>query len=75
MLLPNAKFCGSCGFQMQSQQPPSDAQTSQIPPFQQQYQNQAGQQQYQNQAPNYQNQAASGREAFQFDSDGRGQWR
>ncbi len=45
-LLPNAQFCGGCGYQMQNQSPP----------------------------PNYQQQS-SGREAFNFDADNRGQGR
>ena len=64
VLLPDAKFCGSCGFQMQTQAP-----TAQPSP------NYSGQPQYQNQSPSYQNQQAAGREAFQFDADGRGQGR
>ncbi|MEO8073461.1 MAG: TIGR00266 family protein [Acidobacteriota bacterium] len=45
-LLPNAQFCGGCGYQMQNQSPPS----------------------------NYQQQT-TGREAFNFDADNRGQGR
>ena len=58
-LLPNARFCGSCGFQMQAQteNPPPNQQQSQTPP------------------PNYGNQQTSGQEFFHFDSDGRGQGR
>jgi uncharacterized protein (TIGR00266 family) len=58
-LLPNAKFCGSCGFQMQVQteNPPQNQPKSPTPP------------------PNYGNQQTSGQEFFHFDSDGRGQGR
>ena len=61
-MLPNAKFCGACGFQTSSQ--------SQIPPPpQQQYQPQQNQPQ-----TNYgYGQQSAGNEAFHFDSDGRGQ--
>jgi uncharacterized protein (TIGR00266 family) len=61
-LLPQARFCGSCGFTIQQQAAP--------PPQQPQYQH--PQQQYQSQSPppNYQQQGA-----FHFDSDGRGQGR
>jgi uncharacterized protein (TIGR00266 family) len=63
-MLPNAKFCGSCGFQTQSQSPPAP-----------QYQ-QSPQQQYQQPQPNYgSGQQTAGNEAFHFDSDGRGQGR
>lgn len=65
-LLPTAKFCGSCGFQMQSQQPPVQPQNNygNAPPN------------FGNQQANYQNQSSSGgREAFNFDADGRGQGR
>ncbi len=54
-LLPNAQFCGTCGFRMQAQPPQP-------------------QQQYQQQA-NYAQPPSQGREAFHFDSDGRGQGR
>lgn len=76
-LLPNAKFCGSCGFQMQS-----PAETIAPPNFspEQNYQTP------QNQQPNYQQQPSyqqpppnfGGRQnqgAFHFDADGRGQGR
>ncbi len=51
LLLPNAQFCGSCGFKMQAQT---------LPPNYQQQQ---------------QRQNSSGREAFNFDADNRGQGR
>jgi len=71
-LLPNAKFCGSCGFQMQAaaenvaapQIPPTPPQSYQPP------QNQPPSFQPPPQA-NYSNQPG----AFHFDSDGRGQGR
>ena len=69
VLLPNAKFCGSCGFQMQSQaqQTPNSPSAAQMPPVNQtpNYSNQ----------PQYQNQPSGGQEAFHFDADGRGQGR
>ena len=64
-MLPNAKFCGSCGFQTLSQ--------SQVPPP---YQQPPPQQQYQPQTNyGYEQQKSSGNEAFHLDSDGRGQGR
>lgn len=62
-LLPNAKFCGSCGYQMTAP-PPSNQPNypNQTPPN------------YQNQQASYQNQP-SGSGSFQFDADGRGQGR
>jgi uncharacterized protein (TIGR00266 family) len=66
-LLPNAQFCGSCGFRMQAQnQPPPSPPT----PPQQQYQ-----QPQQQPPPNYNQQSSRGGEAFHFDADGRGQGR
>jgi uncharacterized protein (TIGR00266 family) len=58
-MLPNARFCGSCGYQtpVYSQVPPQYAQTTQ------------------NQQPNYNRQQPSGGEYFHFDADGRGQGR
>ena len=60
-MLPDAKFCGTCGFQTKS-----TAESIAPQP--------ANQQQTQNPPPNYANQPA-GNEAFHFDSDGRGQGR
>jgi uncharacterized protein (TIGR00266 family) len=64
-LLPNARFCGLCGFQLQSQQSPT------TPNNQQQEQIN-----YVNipQQPDYSNQQQE-REAFHLDTDGRGQGR
>ena len=64
MLLPDAKFCGSCGFQMQSlaEEIAPEHDTSKIP-------NSAPQQQ---QGQNYQ---TNPNEAFHFDRDGRGHGR
>ncbi len=59
-LLPNAKFCGACGFQMQAQQQnpqPQDQQQPQNPPL------------------DDANQQNKGQEAFHIDADGRGQGR
>ena len=66
-LLPDAKFCGSCGLTLSGQPPapPSPPQFQQAPP----------QQQYQQSPPNYQNQAGGGQSSFRFDADGRGQGR
>lgn len=74
-LMPNAKFCGSCGFTLNSapqQQTPQNYQQPQQPP-QQNYQ----QPNYQQQQQNYggQQQQSSGQGAFHFDADGRGQGR
>ena len=77
LLLPNAKFCGSCGFQMQSPAetiaPPnfSPEQNYQTPQNQQpNYQQQPS---YQQPPPNLGSQQNQG--AFHFDADGRGQGR
>ena len=75
-LLPGARFCGSCGFTLQAQQPPVQPQTPpqqfqqpQAPPQQQQYQQQTP-------PPNYQQQQQYQQQgAFHFDADGRGQGR
>jgi uncharacterized protein (TIGR00266 family) len=68
-LLPNAQFCGACGFRMQAQnQPPPSPPT----PPQQQYQQPP---QPQQPPPNYGQQSSQGAEAFHFDADGRGQGR
>ena len=67
-LLPNARFCGSCGLTLQTAAPPP-------PP---QYQQQPPQQQYQQPQANFQNPPASGGQqggAFHFDTDNRGQGR
>jgi uncharacterized protein (TIGR00266 family) len=69
-MLPNAKFCGSCGYQTASQ--PQAAQPYQQPPPQQQYQQQPLNQQQQNYGYRQQ---SGGNEAFHFDTDGRGQGR
>lgn len=63
-LLPNARFCGSCGYQMTSPPPQSN---------QPNYSNQTSPN-YQNQQANYQNQSY-GNGSFHFDTDGRGQGR
>lgn len=65
-LLPEARFCGSCGLTLQ--------QPSQVPPPQQQFQQPPPQQQQQppRQEQYYQSQNQG---AFHFDSDGRGQGR
>ncbi len=71
LMLPNAKFCGSCGFQTPSQSQISPPPQRQQPPPQQY-------QQPQNQPQtNYgdRQQQPAGNEAFHFDSDGRGQGR
>jgi uncharacterized protein (TIGR00266 family) len=71
ILMPNAKFCGSCGFTLATQPPPPQQQFNQppIPPtpplFQQQQQS----------PPNYGNQQQQSQGAFHFDTDGRGQGR
>lgn len=65
ILLPNAKFCGSCGYQMTAPNQPQSSQPNylnQTPPN------------FQNQQTNYQNQS-SGNGSFHFDADGRGQGR
>jgi uncharacterized protein (TIGR00266 family) len=89
--MPNAKFCGSCGFTLQNQQqpqappqfnqPPTPPQTGQPP----QHQPPPGESQappnYSNQPQNYgsgqQNYGgqSGSPEAFHFDTDGRGQGR
>ncbi len=69
-MLPNAKFCGSCGFQTTSQSNIPPPPQYQQPP-QQQYQPQQNQPE-----TNYgYGQQSAGNEAFHFDSDGRGQGR
>lgn len=62
-LMPNAKFCGSCGLTL------NDQQQSYQQPYQQQYQQSAPA------AGDYQNQQAPGQGAFRLDADGRGQGR
>jgi uncharacterized protein (TIGR00266 family) len=78
-LMPNAKFCGGCGFtlpQQPAQTPPQQQQFNQPPPNQQQFSQQqpppdfGGQQQQ-----NYGGQQQSQGGAFHFDADGRGQGR
>ena len=67
ILLLNANFCGSCGYQMPSapvQNQPQSTYTNQQQPYN------AG-----NQPSNFGNQPSQGRGAFQFDADGRGQGR
>lgn len=63
-LLPNAKFCGSCGFEMidLSQQMPVDPPINPMPPRYEQSSSQN---------PHYQNE----NETFHLDEDGRGQGR
>lgn len=75
-LMPNAKFCGSCGYTLNSAQQPQSPpqnyqqqpQSSQQPNYQQQQQANYGEQQQQQQQ-------SSGQGAFHFDADGRGQGR
>ena len=75
--MPNAKFCGSCGFTLQAQQPPFNQPPQSNQPPQQQFNQPPPNQPPFNQPqspPNYgQQQTASG--AFHFDTDGRGQGR
>ena len=66
-LLPDAKFCGNCGFQMQSL-------ANDITPPHTPFQNQNAQPNYQQQSQQ-QNQQTSGSGAFHFDQDNRGQGR
>jgi uncharacterized protein (TIGR00266 family) len=82
--MPNAKFCGSCGYTLQTQPPQQPT-----PPPQQQFNQPPNQQQFSQQPPpnqqtpppNYANQQQNyggqpqGQGAFRFDSDGRGQGR
>jgi len=71
VLKPDARFCGSCGFSMQSQQPPVPQQPQvPPPPPQQTYQAPQQQQQQQQQQPPQQPGGS-----FRFDDDGRGQGR
>lgn len=69
-LLPQARFCGSCGFTLQTQ-------TTQVPPPpQQQHQPQQPPPNFQSQQPPQQQYYQSQNEgAFHFDADGRGQGR
>lgn len=69
ILLPNANFCGSCGFRMQS--------SSASPPQNEARANYASQQPFGsgNHSPHHSGQTSQGRGAFQFDADGRGQGR
>jgi len=81
--MPNAKFCGSCGYTLQTQPPqqptPPTPQQFNPPPNQQQFSQQPPPNQqtppnYGNQQQNYAGgQQAQG--AFHFDTDGRGQGR
>lgn len=68
-LLPNTRFCGSCGLSMTNQ-------NQQIQPQQTQFTSPFEQQSYQapnyNQQGNYENRRRHGGGAFQFDDDGRG---
>ena len=59
-ILPDAKFCGSCGLTVNAQPQTSQASYQPNPPPV---------------PPNYQNQQSGGQGAFRFDSDGRGQGR
>lgn len=74
--MPNAKFCGSCGYQMQSA--PNNAAAPQQPNYQMpQNEPQPAyqwQEPYQQSRPEYANSQAQGG-VFHFDSDGRGQGR
>lgn len=87
--MPNAKFCGSCGYTLQSQPspPPQQVQSPPVqfnqppanqPHFSQQPPPNYGQQQpppqYANQPQNYANQPSPGG-AFNVDADGRGEGR
>ena len=62
LLLPDARFCGSCGLTLQQPPPPQAAAPPPLPP------------QYQPQPPQAQQAFPSGG-AFHFDADGRGQGR
>ena len=74
-LMPNAKFCGSCGYTLNSAPPPQQQQPAQN--YQQQQSPQSNQQPnyQQQQQANYGGQQSSGQGAFHFDADGRGQGR
>lgn len=67
LLLPNARFCGSCGYTVQMQAS-TDSVETQVSP------KQYPQQQYQQQTPPN-NQQYQSQGAFHFDTDGRGQGR
>ncbi len=67
ILLPNAKFCGSCGLTIPTSQP------AQTPPQVPNYANQPPQ--AQTPPPNFGGQQQTSGGAFHFDSDGRGQGR
>jgi len=69
MLLPNARFCGSCGIQTQTPSPVNQQST------QGSYDNPQQPFIYPNQELNYVGQQTTGGEAFHLDSDGRGQGR
>lgn len=70
ILLPNARFCGNCGYQMPPQ-PENQAQNQ----AQANYVNRQPPDNFGNQPPNFGNQQSQGRGAFRFDEDGRGQGR
>lgn len=69
---PNGKFCGSCGFTLQTQSPPPSPQFNQPPPQNQQPQPPPN---YANQQQNYGGKTQSQDGAFHFDADGQGQGR
>jgi len=69
LLLPDARFCGSCGFQLQTPTPTNQQ------PAQGSYGNPQQPINYENQQQSYAEQQTTGREAFHLDSDGRGQGR
>ena len=70
ILLPNANFCGSCGYQMPAASSPSMQNQPQANFANQQQPFNSG-----NQPSDFGNQQSQGRGAFQFDADGRGQGR
>jgi uncharacterized protein (TIGR00266 family) len=78
-LMPNAKFCGSCGFTLQAPQqpqaPPQQQQFNQPPPNQQQFSPPQTPPNYGNQQQNYGGQQQTQGGAFHFDTDGQGQGR
>jgi uncharacterized protein (TIGR00266 family) len=77
--MPNAKFCGSCGFTLQAPQqpqaPPQQQQFNQPPPNQQQFSPPQTPPNYGNQQQNYGGQQQTQGGAFHFDTDGQGQGR
>ncbi len=72
ILLPDARFCGNCGYQMPSTvTPPNPAQNQPSSS----YSNSQEPNNIESQPPNFGNRQSQGREAFHFDADGRGQGR